>query len=385
MRKRIQKVAVRLVLSEGNAFLHFMRDAACQPAPFCWKQRRSGAFARGRAMGRGPFAFREKLPSITAGLVIGTRYMAPFFGVDAALPAVSRLRMTMGGTHIWLLTEDFCRRCGTRCSPACSDAVWIKYTSPRGKNWFCCCAVRIFRAACCFRQAPKGRGCKLAGDSPENPAVPPMFCMLMRKRLVGARLSGMEQPGLERILKFHFEGKNELGDTVSLSLVVEMMGRRSNIILCDEDMRVIDAVRRTDAADAVRVLMPGVRYQLPPPQDKVDPMLGSIEPLWERLAGSPEKELSKALLEHLQGASPLVCRELAHAACRGKELRVEQMEEADWQRLKVQLTRWLEALQGRGASPTIGTRSGRPADGFLFYPHPSIRHGGHDPGISRLL
>lgn len=214
----------------------------------------------------------------------------------------------------------------------------------------------------------KGARAQLTGDSPENPAVPPMFCMLMRKRLVGARLTGMEQPGLERILKLNFEGRNELGDVVSLSLVVEMMGRRSNIILCDEDMRVIDAVRRTDAADAVRVLMPGVRYRFPPSQDKVDPILGSMEPLWERLQRNPQLELSKAMLEHLQGASPLVCRELAYAACRGKALRVEELEEADWQRLRVQLTRWVEALQGRGTSPTmVLDPAGRPMD-FCFIP-----------------
>lgn len=209
----------------------------------------------------------------------------------------------------------------------------------------------------------KGARVQLTGDSRENPAVPPMLCMLLRKRLVGARVIKLTQAGLERILTISFEGHNELGDTVELHLVVEMMGRRSNIIFCEGDMRVVDAVRRTDAADTVRVLLPGVKYTLPPAQDKVDPLLGSIDPLWERLRRNPELDLSKALLEHLQGASPLVCRELAHAACRGQSLRVEELAEDDWQRLKLQFERWLDAVQGKGSEPTMVIDStGKPMD-----------------------
>lgn len=220
-----------------------------------------------------------------------------------------------------------------------------------------------FQGKLLLSASSKGARVQLTDDSPENPAVPPMLCMLLRKRLIGARLTGLRQAGLERILTLSFEGRNELGDVVELHLVVEMMGRRSNIIFCEGDMRVIDAVRRTDAADAVRILLPGVRYSLPPAQDKLDPLLDSIEPLWERLGRLPDAELSKALLEHLQGASPLVCRELAYTACRGQSLRVGELTEDDWQRLKLQVSRWLDAVQGNNVQPTMVIDStGKPMD-----------------------
>ena len=81
---------------------------------------------------------------------------------------------------------------------------------------------------------------------PENPAAPPMFCMLLRKRLTGGRLTAIRQQGWERALYFDFDCLNELGDTVSLTLAVEIMGRHSNIILIDEKGIIADAVKRVD-------------------------------------------------------------------------------------------------------------------------------------------
>ncbi|MBR5540235.1 MAG: NFACT family protein, partial [Clostridia bacterium] len=80
----------------------------------------------------------------------------------------------------------------------------------------------------------------------ENPPSPPMFCMLLRKRLTGARLVAVRQIGLERVLYFDFDAVNELGDMVRLTLAVEVMGRYSNIILIDGDDRVVDAIKRVD-------------------------------------------------------------------------------------------------------------------------------------------
>ena len=105
---------------------------------------------------------------------------------------------------------------------------------------------------------------------PENPPQPPMLCMLMRKRLQGARLSAVEQPGLERVLRLVFDAVNELGDHVALSLYVEIMGRYSNIIFVDENGKIIDALKRVDAEmTSERLVLPGLRYELPPPQDKL--------------------------------------------------------------------------------------------------------------------
>lgn len=101
--------------------------------------------------------------------------------------------------------------------------------------------------------------------APENPAKPPMLCMLLRKHLTGAKLTAIRQPGLERVLFLDFDTTNELGDHVALTLAVEIMGRHSNLILIGEDGRIIDAVKRVDAdMSSVRMVLPGMRYVLPP-------------------------------------------------------------------------------------------------------------------------
>lgn len=102
----------------------------------------------------------------------------------------------------------------------------------------------------------------------ENPKQPPMLCMLLRKRLSGAKLTAIVQPDLERVLHFEFDAINELGDHVTLTLTSEIMGRYSNIILTGEDGKIIDALKRLDAEmSSQRLVLPGVAYRLPPPQE----------------------------------------------------------------------------------------------------------------------
>ena len=107
----------------------------------------------------------------------------------------------------------------------------------------------------------------------ENPKQPPMLCMLLRKKLQGAKLTGIRQPEAERLLHFDFDTLNELGDHVTLTLTMEIMGRYSNIILSDENGKIIDALKRVDAEmSSQRLVLPGLSYQLPPPQDKLCPL-----------------------------------------------------------------------------------------------------------------
>ena len=96
----------------------------------------------------------------------------------------------------------------------------------------------------------------------DNPAVPPMFCMLMRKHLGGAKLLGIRQDGFERILCFDFEAMNELGDLVNLTLVSEIMGKYSNLILVGEDGCIIDSIKRVDAEmSRARLVLPKMKYE----------------------------------------------------------------------------------------------------------------------------
>ena len=100
----------------------------------------------------------------------------------------------------------------------------------------------------------------------ENPKQPPMLCMLLRKKLQGAKLVAIRQPELERLLHFDFDCINELGDHVTLTLTMEIMGRYSNIILTDEEGKIVDALKRVDAEmSSQRLVLPGLSYHLPPP------------------------------------------------------------------------------------------------------------------------
>ncbi len=150
---------------------------------------------------------------------------------------------------------------------------------------------------------------QLTNITPENPAVPPMLCMLLRKHLSGARLVDIRQPGLERILFFDFDGTNEMGDAVRLTLCIEIMARHSNIILMNESGKILDSVKRVDiTTSSVRQVLPGMQYQLPPSQDKLDITACTPEEILSAMLNGKNLLIPKALQQVLQGASPLVCR-----------------------------------------------------------------------------
>ena len=130
----------------------------------------------------------------------------------------------------------------------------------------------------------------------ENPAVPPMLCMLLRKKLVGAKLIALRQPALERIVYLEFDAKNELGDPILLTLVAEMMGRNANLILLNEQGKVIDSIRRTDAADTTRIIMPGVTYFPPAQSGTFDLLTGEVAHAVASLQEIPRRDLVQELL-----------------------------------------------------------------------------------------
>lgn len=123
--------------------------------------------------------------------------------------------------------------------------------------------------------SPNGPRLHLTKEVRENPAQPPMFCMLLRKHLTGARFLRLEQPELERIVLLRLESTDELGDKVLRTLVLEAMGRRANLILLDGEDRIIDCVRRVegDVATGQRGVMPGLFYRLPDPRPGLSPLL----------------------------------------------------------------------------------------------------------------
>ncbi len=194
-------------------------------------------------------------------------------------------------------------------------------------------------------------------ESPENPAEPPMFCMLLRKHLGGARILSVTQPQHERLLLIELEARDELGDTAGRTLAVELIGRSANIVLIGADGRIIDCLRRMDfAGDRDRALLPGMIYRLPPRQEKTD-FLASTEAERAVLleAADRTRPIDKWLLETYAGLSPLWCRELA--------LRCGE----DWDALEPCLDALRACIDAGETEPTLLLRDGEAAD-FSFLP-----------------
>ena len=202
----------------------------------------------------------------------------------------------------------------------------------------------------------------------ENPASPPMFCMLLRKRIAGGRLAAIRQPGLERALYFDLDCVDELGDIVRLTLAVEIMGRHSNIILI-ENGRVVDAIKRVDMEmSSVRPVLPGLPYS-PPPAAAGRLDLSAVEPadFLAAMEQGPDYPLSKALLNTAHGLSPLICREVSHLAARGRDPLVSDWTKEERERLLFYLGRVKAAVEtGENRKPYLLLRAdGSPLD-FSF-------------------
>ena len=190
----------------------------------------------------------------------------------------------------------------------------------------------------------------------ENPETPPMFCMLLRKHFTGARLLELTQPSMERLLDFRFEALDELGDRVERRLVLECIGRKSNLIMLDGAGRITDCMRRADGdLSAKRPVMPGLFYAPPEPTGRLDPSAMPAEELRSLvLANAPEGDgQDKWLLDTFNGLSPLIARELAFQGEGTRE----------------GLAQRLEQLMGRvragDFTPTVLVRDGKPID-FTF-------------------
>ena len=192
----------------------------------------------------------------------------------------------------------------------------------------------------------------------ENPETPPMFCMLLRKHFAGARLLELSQPSMERLLDFRFETLDELGDRVERRLVLECIGRKSNLIMLDGAGRITDCMRRAEVdLSAKRPVMPGLFYAPPEPTGRLDPAAMAPEELRSFvLANAPEGDgQDKWLLDSFNGLSPLIARELVFQG------------EGTREGLADRLAQLMERVKAGDFTPTVLLREGRPFD-FTFQP-----------------
>lgn len=147
-----------------------------------------------------------------------------------------------------------------------------------------------------------------------SPVTAPAFCMLLRKHIGGGKIMRIYQPGLERILHFEIEHLNEMGDLCHKDLVLELMGKHSNLIFCDDDGTIIDSIKRVSAqTSSVREVLPGRPYFIAQTQEKLDP-LSTTEDAFCRSVFSKPMKLAKAIYSSYTGISPVIAEELCHRA-----------------------------------------------------------------------
>ncbi|HAG12768.1 MAG TPA: hypothetical protein DCG49_02770, partial [Ruminococcus sp.] len=209
--------------------------------------------------------------------------------------------MALDGAFLSCIRQELMQLIGTRIDKIYQPARDELVLSFRGKGG----AVKVL-----FSASADAARVHITGTSPENPPKPPMFCMLLRKHISGGKLEAIEQDGLERILRFRIRANNEMGDSVVLTLVCEIMGRFSNVILVNEHGRIIDSLRRVDEEiSRVRLVLPAMEYAAPPREDRICMPDCTDDMIRERLAAAPAMSLSKAVIRLFEGVSPIVARE----------------------------------------------------------------------------
>ena len=144
----------------------------------------------------------------------------------------------------------------------------------------------------------------------ENPATPPMFCMLARKIFSSAKITSINQIGLERVIEIIFEATNEMGDKISPKIICEFITGSSNIILVGQDGKIYDAVHRSDIEKSDRMILSGANYKYPNSQNKINILNANLNAVATKILNHNTNDLPSAMLQTLQGVSPLVCREI---------------------------------------------------------------------------
>lgn len=219
----------------------------------------------------------------------------------------------------------------------------------------------------------------LTSEAPENPQTPPVFCMLLRKHITGARVTSVSQLFFERAVKISFETYDEMGFLTERHIVCEIMGRCSNIILCEGEFKldsqpeikgakIIACARPVDfTTSSKRQLLSGMNYEAPPSQDKRDPFSVSSDEFREITTSidpeAPfEETAAKLLLNTFSGFSPLLAKELAHRANTASETHTAKLEA-----LKNAFETTINAANSRKFIPTLITdASGSPIEFSCF-------------------
>lgn len=202
----------------------------------------------------------------------------------------------------------------------------------------------------------------LTESSKPSPMTAPNFCMLLRKHLQNGRIIDISQPGLERIVHIRIEHLDEMGDLRHKTLIIEIMGKHSNIIFCGEDNVIIDSIKHVSAAvSSLREVLPGKPYFVAGTQDKLDALTTDLD-TFRRAVSSKPQPVFKALYGCFSGISPVLAQELCHEAGIDGDRPAAALDEADHQALFRAFTNMVNAVKEESFTPNIAYASGRPAE-----------------------
>ena len=202
----------------------------------------------------------------------------------------------------------------------------------------------------------------LTPDVPENPVTAPNFCMLLRKHIGGGRILSVTQPGMERIIHFRIEHLNELGDVCEKLLIVELMGKHSNIIFCQPDMTIIDSIKHISLnVSSVREVLPGRTYFIAETQHKLDPLTVTERQFMEDVLSQP-LPVGKAIYGSLTGISPLISEELCFRASLDSSSSCAALSDLEKLHLYKTFERMMEDIKGHRYLPNIVSDEGTPKE-----------------------
>lgn len=212
---------------------------------------------------------------------------------------------------------------------------------------------------------PQNARMQLTNENYDNPRTPPLFAMVLRKHIEGGRITNISQTDLDRIADITIEARNEIGDIKEKHLIIEIMGKHSNIILCDEDMTILAAIKQYGSnVSRYRQVLPHEPYILPPPSGKANPFFLSEDELTEKLLHLDlSTVLPKALLKTIEGISPQTAAELAYRADIDANFPMEEMGAYEFQRIYEELQKLITGP----SAPTLVTTEGLLKD-FYFSP-----------------
>ena len=202
----------------------------------------------------------------------------------------------------------------------------------------------------------------LTAENKPSPFTAPNFCMLLRKHISNGRIVSITQPSLERIIVLGIEHLDELGDLCRKKLVIEIMGKHSNVIFCDEDDRIIDSIKHVPAQmSSVREVLPGRTYFIPDTMHKADPLTISESDFAALLRQKPSA-LSKALYTSLTGISPVVAEEICFLAGLDSALPPSELSDDFMTHLYRQFSLFLDQIREEDFHPAIYYRNNEPQE-----------------------